>query len=351
MSPHAPRLRTLLLGLSAATLLLLPACSSGDDGAAADAGPAPTTPSGDVDLSGVTLRIGDLQGFTSAAFDAAGQLDDVPYEIEWAEFPSGPPAVEAMNADALDVASMADTPEIFAVAGGVETSIVAGSLPADPEVSQLQLLAPEDSGIETVADLEGRSVAAADQTVLQYFLIAALAEEGLDLDDIDPVNLQPADANSAYASGDVDAFVGIEPLSTIATQQVPSTVVAESADYFLQQGAVVARNGALEDGATSAAIGDFVQRQAATSDWIVGHPDDAAALFSDVLGLPPELASVSIGVTGQQWVPLDDAYRQRLQDQADAFIEAGHAPEGLDLSSAVDDRFNDLLATAPAAAG
>ena len=56
-------------------------------------------------------------------------------------------------------------------------------------------------------------------------------------------------------------------------------------------------------------------------------------------------------MTGQTWVPLDDAYRERFQAQVDAFVEAGHLPEGLDVSSAIDDRFNDLLATAPAAAG
>jgi sulfonate transport system substrate-binding protein len=350
MSPPAPRLRLIPVLLAAAALLVT-ACASNDADGAADPGPAPTTPAGEVDLSGVTLRAGDLQGFSSAAFEAAGQLDDLPYEIEWAEFPSGPPAVEAMNAGALDVASMADTPEIFAIAGGVGTTIVGGSIPADPGVSQMQILAPEGSGIETVADLEGRSVAAADQTVLQYFLIKALEEDGLSLDDIEPVNLQPTDANAAYASGDVDAFVGIEPLSFIATQQVPSTVVAESADYFLQQGAVVARNGALEDAATSAAIGDFLVRQKAVSEWLVSHRDEAVALFSEVVGLPEELADRSLGVTGQQWVPLDDAYRERFEDQAQTFVDAGHAPEGLDFSTAIDDRFNDLLDAAPAAAG
>jgi sulfonate transport system substrate-binding protein len=334
-----------------AAVQLLAACSSGDDGGGESAAPAETTPSGEVDLSGVTLRVADLQGFTSQTFEAAGQLDDLPYEIEWAEFPSGPPAIEAMNADALDVGSMADTPEIFAVAGGVETTIVGGALPAEQDVSQMEILAPEDSGIETVEDLAGHSVAAADQTVLQYFLISALQDAGLSLDDIEPANLQPADANAAYASGEVDAFIGIEPLSTIATQQVPSVVVAESADYFLQQGAIVARNGALEDPALSAAIGDYVQRQAAASEWVVGHPEEAIDLFSETLGLPPELSAASLGVTGQTWVPLDDAYRERFQAQVDAFVEAGHLPEGLDVSSAIDDRFNDLLATAPAAAG
>lgn len=340
MTPQRPS--RVLLAVLSLTVLLLAACG-GDDGGESDAAPAETTPSGEVDLSGVTLRVGDLQGFSSVTFEAAGQLEDLPYEIEWAEFPSGPPAVEAMNADALDVATMADTPEIFAVAGGVETSIIGGSVPADPTVSQLTLLVPEDSGIESVADLEGHSVAVAQQTVLQYFLIEALAAEGLTLDDIEPAYLQPTDANAAYAAGEVDAMVGIEPLSTIATEQVPSTVVAESADYFLQQGAVVARNGALEDPALEAALGDYLQRQAAASQWVVDNPDDAAALFAETIGLPEELASVSIGVSGQAWLPIDEAWIQRFEAQADAFAEAGAAPEGIDLSVAIDDRFNDLV--------
>ena len=342
--------RRMFLALAAALLLVAAACG-GDDGGTDSAAPAETTPTGEVDLSGVTLRVADLQGFSSQTFEAAGQLDDLPYEIEWAEFPSGPPAIEAMNADALDVGSMADTPEIFAVSGGVETTIIGGAIPADPAISQMEILAPEGSGIETVEDLEGHSVAAADQTVLQYFLIAALQDADLSLDDVEAVNLQPADANAAYAAGEVDAFIGIEPLSTIATSQVPSVVVAESADYFLQQGAIVARNGALDDPATAAALGDYVQRQAAASQWLTDNPEEAIDLFSETLGLPEELSAASLGVTGQQWVPLDDAYRERFQEQVDAFVEAGLLPEGLDLASAIDDRFNEQLGTAPAAAG
>src|SRR3546814_14742215 len=49
------------------------------------------------------LRVGNQRGGTHALMLAAGQLQDVPYKIEWAEFPNAPPLIDAnaYNAPAL----------------------------------------------------------------------------------------------------------------------------------------------------------------------------------------------------------------------------------------------------------
>lgn len=62
-----------LPALLAALALLLTGCSG-----AADDGP--------VDLSQVTLRVGDQAGIQQALLDASGALDGAPYRVEWAQF-------------------------------------------------------------------------------------------------------------------------------------------------------------------------------------------------------------------------------------------------------------------------
>ena len=48
------------------------------------------------------LHIGDQRGSIHSLLKAAGELDHVPYQIEWDTFPVGAPLVEAMKAGAVD---------------------------------------------------------------------------------------------------------------------------------------------------------------------------------------------------------------------------------------------------------
>ena len=71
--------------LLAAGALALTAC-----GGAATGNEAAVSDDGSVDLEQVTLVVGDQKGGSKALLEAAGELDDVPYEIQWQEFTSGP---------------------------------------------------------------------------------------------------------------------------------------------------------------------------------------------------------------------------------------------------------------------
>lgn len=46
----------------------------------------------------ITLQVGDQIAGTEKILSAAGELDDLPYDITWSTFTSGPPQIEALNA-------------------------------------------------------------------------------------------------------------------------------------------------------------------------------------------------------------------------------------------------------------
>ena len=50
----------------------------------------------------ITLRIVDQKGGMRSQLEAANALQDLPYEIKWAEFPAAAPLAEALNAGAVD---------------------------------------------------------------------------------------------------------------------------------------------------------------------------------------------------------------------------------------------------------
>ena len=64
----------------------------------------------------LTLRIGDQKGNMRAQLEAADALRDLPYDIQWAEFPAAAPLAEALNAGAIDAGIIGDAPLLFLVA-------------------------------------------------------------------------------------------------------------------------------------------------------------------------------------------------------------------------------------------
>ena len=82
---------------------------------------------GSVDLSKVTLTVGDQKGGSQALLEAAGEDGRTPYKISWKTFTSGPPLLEALNAGAIDLGGVGNTPPLFAAAGKSKLTVVSGA--------------------------------------------------------------------------------------------------------------------------------------------------------------------------------------------------------------------------------
>ena len=93
--------------------LLLAGCVSREDSSGAQSAPE-TVPLSE--LSGVTLNVGDQKGGTESLLRAAGALDDLPYQVSFSTFTSGPPQIEAATAGKIDFAITGNSPPIFGAA-------------------------------------------------------------------------------------------------------------------------------------------------------------------------------------------------------------------------------------------
>lgn len=58
----------------------------------------------------LTLRIADQKGGMRSQLEAANALQNLPYDIKWAEFPAAAPLAEALNAGAVDAGIIGDAP-------------------------------------------------------------------------------------------------------------------------------------------------------------------------------------------------------------------------------------------------
>src|ERR1700722_5142673 len=131
--------------------------------------------------------------------------------VDWMEFSSGPPMMEAMNAGSIDFGQVGDTPPIFAQAAGANIVYVAGQ----PITNGQGILVRPDSGIRTVADLKGKRVGLAKGSSAHNVTIIALEKAGLQYSDITPVYLNPPDAAAAFARGSIDAWAIWDPYFAI----------------------------------------------------------------------------------------------------------------------------------------
>ena len=355
MRPRLHHLRLPLVGLLVGAAALA-GCTKVEDASSTTAptgggdGPAdtgfPLDGVENADFTGVTLRVGDQANIAKTLLETSGQLSDVPYQIEWATFASGPPLLEAMNADEVDIGGVGNVPPIFAQAAGQEIAIVGASTASAPGSYNEAIVAPAGSDLDSVDDLRGKKVAFAQGSSSHYLVLAALDSAGLTLDDIEVVNLTPVDGLAALGSGDLDAWAIWDPFLSLAVSQGAETVVTSEGltDGFNFQ---VARAAALEDPATEAAIADYLTRLSAAAQWAIEHNDEWAATYQSITGLPLEVVQSNLSRFKPAYVPIDEELIAKQQKVADAFSEAGVIPGEIDVAQVFDTRYAALAAAGP----
>ncbi|WP_329079528.1 MULTISPECIES: ABC transporter substrate-binding protein [unclassified Streptosporangium] len=296
---------------------------------------------GSVDLSQVTLRVGDQKGTgLQALLTAAGQLDDVKYKVTWSQFTSGPPILEAINAGSLDFGAVGNAPPVFAAAAGAKISIVAV---AEKGVGGQAVVVPADSPIKTPADLRGKRVAVAKGSSANFHLLAVLKKEGLGFGDIQPQYLQPPDALAALSSGKIDAWAIWDPYTAQAESQTKARILVDGEGYANGFEFQIAGKDSLADPARAAALGDWVSRIRKAHRWANDHQDEWTKVYSELTGLDPGIVGTAIKRSSFKDLKLAGDVVEREQLVADAFSEAKLIPVPVKFADVVDTRFDATL--------
>ena len=126
------------------------------------------------------------------------------YNIQWTKFDSGADVNTAFIAGQVDFGAIGSSP----VARGLSAPLnipyqVAFVL--DVAGDNEALVARNDTGINTVADLRGKRIGTAFASTAHYSLLAALTQAGLGPNDVTLIDLQPQASLAAWDRGDIDA--------------------------------------------------------------------------------------------------------------------------------------------------
>ncbi|KQT50028.1 ABC transporter substrate-binding protein [Methylobacterium sp. Leaf456] len=280
------------------------------------------------------VRIGYQKYGTLVLLKGRGNLEPklkaLGYRVQWSEFPSGPPLLEALNAGAIDFGSAGETPPIFAQAASDALTYVAHE-PAAPKGEAI--LVPKASPIQSVADLRGKKVALNKGSNVHYLLVRALESAGLSLADITPVYLAPADGRAAFERGAVEAWVIWDPFFAAAEAGGNARVLADGTglvpnhQFYLSSREFSARNGAELDAVVAAV--------AEVDAWAKDNTDAAAKELSPSVGIPAPILAAALKRQTYGIRPLDAAVTTEQQRIADTFHGLGLVPKAIDIAGAV----------------
>lgn len=223
-------------------------------------------------------------------------------EIEYVKIGGGGDMLRAIAANQVDFGGLGNPP---AAIGFTRDLPITG-------ISVLNMLGfveamavRESAGIETLADLEGKRIAAPFGSTTHYLLLQALTEEGIDPASMDILDLSPSDIAVAWSRGDIDAAWFWEPNL--------NTAIEDGGRIFLDSGEMAERGYPTWD--VGVVMNDFaaqypelveafLRAECAGIDYWINNPDETAQIIAEELSLPLEDATRMMN--GTQMVPCQE---------------------------------------------
>lgn len=282
----------------------------------------------------VTLRVGDQKGGNRSLLDIAGLAKDLPYKIEWSEFPAAAPILEALNAGALDVGYTGDLAFLSVYAAGAPIKAIGGTR-ADARTQAI--LVRKDSPIQTAADLKGKRLAGTRGGWGQFLIDATLEKAGYKIGDATFASLGPVDAKTALIAGSIDGWAVWEPYVSFATLKDNARIVADGEGLTPTITFLVASDQAI--GTKRAAVQDLVQRLNKARLWSLDHLSEYARSTAELTKLPEDV--LLSAYTAQRTTPIaiDADIVKDVQEASDRATRYGILPRSLDVNKAVDRSF------------
>jgi len=210
-------------------------------------------------------------------------------ELKYDKFISGPPMIEAFAGNRLDFGLVGDQPAIQAKSNNIDIKAVGVPI-SGPKT--LGLVVPNGSQITSPKDLKGKKVGVTIGSVGHQLLYLYLQSNGLTANDVQQVNLQPADIKTALAAKNIDAAVTWEPfISTIEYENIGKEIADATG---LKQNA----NLIIVPSEFTKQYPDIVKRVlkvfVKSAAWIKQNPAETIQIVAQDTGIKPEILAITL---------------------------------------------------------
>jgi sulfonate transport system substrate-binding protein len=282
----------------------------------------------------IVLRVGDQKGGNRSLLEISGLAKDLPYKIEWSEFPAAAPILEALNAGALDVGYTGDLAFLSVYAAGAPIKAVGGTR---SDARTQAILVRTDSPIKTAADLKGKRLAGTRGGWGQFLIDATLEKSGNKIEDATFAPLGPVDAKIALLAGSIDGWAVWEPYVSYAKLRDGARVVADGEGLTPTITFIVASDSAIAT--KRAAVADLLQRLDKARLWSLDHLGEYAKSTAELTKLPEDVLLAAYTAQRTSPIAIDEQVVKDVQAASDRATRYGILTKTLDVGKAVDRSF------------
>ncbi|AUB39213.1 ssuA, sulfonate transport system substrate-binding protein [Nostoc flagelliforme CCNUN1] len=282
------------------------------------------------------LKIGYPEGMTNLeVLRTQGLLETRlrPYglSVTWTSFLSASSLIEALSNGTIDFCGGGGTASIFSQAADHVFVRVAKEKYTAPKGQAI--LVPENSSIQTIADLKGKKIAFDKGSSAHYVLVRSLEKVGLDFSDIEPVYLTQPEALPRFRRGEVDAWVIWVPYTaTQARNAYPGRSIADLESIFGDKASVEVPTYYY---AIPELVRDYpdllkviLEEVNEAGAWAKKQELEAAQRMAEHHEIDPSIVSTLQQHSAERAIiPIDDQSLTALQHQANIFRDLNLIPE------------------------
>lgn len=198
-------------------------------------------------------------------------------------YPTGVEMINGLMAGAQEVNLMGSIPFLAAISNGLPLMLIAhlhGDPLGDSYSTGHSIVAGPNAGVAAgdVKALAGKRIGLPRGTGAEGYLLGHLKSNGMSADDVELVNIKPADLPTALAQGDVDAIAIWEPWPSTAVVNVPGAVrvVDGGCDSCYIPAAILTTKQVIAD--QPEALRRFMAAFAEAQQWVRNNFDEAAEI-------------------------------------------------------------------------
>lgn len=319
-------IRSSLVAAAAASLLVLTSCGGGDEEAPADS----QQDAADGELTEVSIGVIPIVDVAPIYLGVQeGIFEEHGLDVDLTLAQGGAAIIPAVMSGDFDFGFSNITSMVIARSQGLELQVVAPGPQTTGEAGDdfSSLLVPEDSDVESIADLEGQSVAVNTlNNINDTVLKEGLRQAGGDRDAMDLVEVAFPDMGGQLESGNVDAIMAVEPFATMAKDNGAREIFSPYAEPIpdLTIAAYFASNERIEEDPD--AVNTFIAAMKEAQQYAEDHPDDAKAILSEYSSIEPDVVDELTMPKFPQQVTRDS-----IQTIIDLSVDTGLIPDEIDI--------------------
>ncbi|MCM3784572.1 aliphatic sulfonate ABC transporter substrate-binding protein [Neobacillus mesonae] len=254
-------------------------------------------------------------------------------EVEWSKFTSGPPLLEALVSGRVDLSLLGDGAAITGASNQLPFKIV--GLTSDGR--QLNnILVPYDSSISSIADLKGATIGVAKGTTSHVYLIKVLLANGLTQDDIKQINLQYDDGQAAFESGQLDAWISIDPYVTLNLEKKKAKLLEVDTEIYAPV-SLIAHTDFAEKHPELVTL--YLKLYKRSLDWQNENIDEAATLYEEYSKIPAPIIKIVLERSANQLSAYTPEALQAQELSSEILLAGEFLKKKPDFTSVIDNSF------------